>query len=113
MAAFFVHRRVIAVNLQRAATAIVLVAAGLTNSFAQDVPQQDRPAVKYPLTKQDDVVDEYFGRKVTDAYRWLEDTESEQTAAWVAAQNEVTQAYLESLPSRAPMRERLEKLWNN
>ncbi|MFK8111259.1 MAG: prolyl oligopeptidase family protein [Rubripirellula sp.] len=68
--------------------------------------------MKYPETKQTDVIDDYHGRKVSDPYRWLEDTESEETAAWIAQQNEVTQAYLRSIPERAPMRERLEKLWN-
>jgi len=66
----------------------------------------------YPATKTDDVVDDYHGNRVADPYRWLEDVESESTEAWVTAQNEVTQAYLKSLPSREPMRERLEALWN-
>lgn len=66
----------------------------------------------YPPTKKQDVTDEYFGRKVADPYRWLENVESDETEAWVTAQNEVTQTYLEQLPSRAPMREKLEQLWN-
>ncbi|MGB7345079.1 MAG: S9 family peptidase, partial [Pirellulaceae bacterium] len=68
--------------------------------------------MNYPETKTVDVVDDYFGNQVTDAYRWLEDTESKETADWIATQNELTQSYLESLPQRADMRERLEKLWN-
>ncbi len=59
-----------------------------------------------------DVIDDYHGRQVKDPYRWLEDTESEETAEWIAAQNAVTNRYLESIPSRAMMRKRLEKLWN-
>ncbi|WP_419189664.1 prolyl oligopeptidase family serine peptidase [Stieleria marina] len=68
--------------------------------------------MKYPATKTVDVVDDYFGNQVSDPYRWLEDTESDETAAWIAAQNKVTQSYLESLPQREEMRARLEKLWN-
>ncbi|QDT08987.1 Prolyl endopeptidase precursor [Planctomycetes bacterium K23_9] len=77
--------------------------------LAQDAPQLK---MKYPATKTVDVVDDYFGNQVSDPYRWLEDTESDETAAWIAAQNKVTQSYLESLPQREEMRARLEKLWN-
>lgn len=69
-------------------------------------------SMTYPETKTVDVSDDYHGRTVADPYRWLEDTESDQTAAWIAAQNEVTQKYLQALPSREPMRKRLESLWN-
>ena len=76
-------------------------------------PAQDASSpMKYPETKQVDVSDDYHGHSVKDPYRWLEDTESEETAEWIAAQNDLTQAYLKSLPDREPMRERLEKLWN-
>ncbi len=69
-------------------------------------------SITYPPSPVGDVVDNYHGRTVADPYRWLEDVESEQTEAWVAAQNEVTQSYLSKLPSRGPMRDRLEELWN-
>jgi prolyl oligopeptidase len=59
------------------------------------------------------VTDVYHGREVKDPYRWLEDTESEATAAWVGAQNEVTQRYLQSIPARAQIRAKLETLWNH
>ncbi|WP_182866068.1 prolyl oligopeptidase family serine peptidase [Rhodopirellula sp. JC639] len=68
--------------------------------------------LKYPVTETTDVQDSYHGIEVADPYRWLEDTESAETEQWVTAQNEVTQAYLQSLPQREPMRQRLEKLWN-
>lgn len=70
------------------------------------------PALKYPETESTNVVDDYFGRKVADPFRSLEDTESKQTAAWIEAQNKVTDQYLESIPARAAMRKRLERLWN-
>ncbi|MDG2221269.1 MAG: prolyl oligopeptidase family serine peptidase [Rubripirellula sp.] len=81
--------------------------------LAQDNSPTARPVVmKYPTTEKVAVVDDYQGRKVADPYRWLENTESEQTAAWIEAQNEVTQAFLESIPERRAMHERLERLWN-
>jgi len=58
--------------------------------------------LKYPETRQDPkVIDDYHGTKVADPYRWLEDDNSEETKAWVKAQNEVTFGYLNKLPKRA------------
>ena len=68
--------------------------------------------IKYPETKKVDTVDNYHGTKVTDAYRWLEDDNSEETKAWVKAQNEVTDSYLASIPYRKEVMKRLEELWN-
>ena len=66
----------------------------------------------YPETVRGDVVDNYFGTEVPDPYRWLEDDNSEATAAWVAAENAVTQDYLSQIPFRGAIRERLTELWN-
>jgi prolyl oligopeptidase len=67
----------------------------------------------YPETRQDKtVVDTYHGTQVADPFRWLEDDNSEETKAWVKAQNEVTFDYLHKLPKRDGLRARLEKLWN-
>ncbi len=68
--------------------------------------------VTYPETKKVDTVDTYFGVEVADPYRWLEDDLSEETAAWVKAENKVTFGYLEKIPFRNKIKERLEKLWN-
>ena len=68
--------------------------------------------LKYPRTKRVDVVDDYFGTKVKDPYRWLEDDNSEDTRLWVAAQNAVTDAYLATIPQRTAIRERLTQIWN-
>lgn len=66
----------------------------------------------YPETRQQDTVDVYHGTAVPDPYRWLEDVESEETAAWVERQNKLTFGYLESIPSRDRIRRRLTELWN-
>jgi prolyl oligopeptidase len=70
------------------------------------------PAVTYPETRKTDTVDDYFGTKVADPYRWLEDDNSEETKNWVKAQNKVTFGYLEQIPSRNKIKERLTKIWN-
>jgi prolyl oligopeptidase len=68
--------------------------------------------IKYPQAKKSDVVEDYHGTKVADPYRWLEDADAAETAAWVEAENKVTQAYLAGLPSRARYKERLTALYN-
>ena len=66
--------------------------------------------VTYPNTKKIDVVDDYFGTKVTDSYRWLEDDMSAETADWVKAQNKTTYGYLEQIPYRDKIKSRLAAL---
>jgi prolyl oligopeptidase len=65
----------------------------------------------YPATTRGEAVDDYHGVKVPDPYRWLEDPAAQATRAWVAAQNAVAQPYLESLPQRAWLGNRLKQLW--
>lgn len=67
---------------------------------------------KYPMTRKGDQVDDYHGVKVADPYRWLEDLDSEETRQWVEAENKLTFAFLDAIPQRAAIRERLTKLWN-
>ncbi|WP_347373501.1 prolyl oligopeptidase family serine peptidase [Aequorivita sp. Q41] len=69
-------------------------------------------SVTYPQTKKVDTVDTYFGVEVQDPYRWLEDDRSEETAAWVKAENEVTFGYLNKIPFREELKNRLSDLWN-
>ena len=68
------------------------------------------PKVNYPETAKDDVVDVYFGTEVADPYRWLENDTTAATAAWVAAQNAVTNQYLEQIPFRQALLDRLTSL---
>lgn len=69
-------------------------------------------SVVYPQTKKVDTVDTYFGEQIQDPYRWLEDDRSAETEAWVKAQNEVTFGYLEKIPFKNQIKERMEKIWN-
>ena len=68
--------------------------------------------VKYPITVKVDTVDTYFGTEVKDPYRWLEDDRSPETETWVEEQNKATFGYLEKVPFRSDLKNRLEKLWN-
>ncbi|MDO9695170.1 MAG: prolyl oligopeptidase family serine peptidase [Candidatus Latescibacteria bacterium] len=68
--------------------------------------------LQYPAAAKVDTVDDYHGTKVADPYRWLEDVDSEQTRAWVAAQNELTFGYLAKLPARERIKQRLTELWD-
>jgi prolyl oligopeptidase len=68
--------------------------------------------IEYPKTRTVAAVDDYHGTTVPDPYRWLEDLEAPETAAWVAAQNRVTDAYLAQQPLRQHFRRRIQRLWN-
>ena len=71
-----------------------------------------QPKLNYPETKKVDTVNTYFGQTVADPYRWLEDDRSKETEAWVKAENEATFGYLDNIPYREELKERLTKLWN-
>ena len=66
----------------------------------------------YPATPKDETVDEYFGTRVPDPYRWLEDDRSEATKNWVTAQNKITFSYLDKIPFRAAWLSRIKELNN-
>ncbi|MGB5961091.1 MAG: prolyl oligopeptidase family serine peptidase [Coleofasciculaceae cyanobacterium] len=70
------------------------------------------PSFNYPPTRKADQVDDYHGKKVADHYRWLEDPDSQETQAWVEAQNQITFDYLAKIEVRESIKQRLTKLWN-
>ncbi|WP_304133198.1 prolyl oligopeptidase family serine peptidase [Mesonia mobilis] len=74
--------------------------------------QKNKIALNYPETKKVDTVNTYFGTEVKDPYRWLEDDRSEETEAWVKSENKVTFDYLNQIPYRDSLKQRLSKLWN-
>lgn len=88
-------------------TALVLV--GCNNST---ISKNQTKTVTYPNTKKVDTVTNYFGTQVKDPYRWLEDDMSQETAGWVEDQNKTTFGYLENIPFREELKERLTTLWN-
>ncbi len=73
-----------------------------------DAPQ----ALVYPESVQVNQVDDYHGQAIADPYRWLEDPNSPETKAWIDAQNQVTFGYLDQIPERQSIRDRLTTLWN-
>ena len=68
--------------------------------------------VQYPETEKIVVTDTYFDVEVNDPYRWLEDDMAPEVKDWVTAQNKVTFSYLEQIPQRESLKNRLEELWN-
>jgi prolyl oligopeptidase len=86
------------------ATAFVVAVAA-----CQQAPE---PTMTYPMTIKGNVADDYHGTKIPDPYRWMEDLDSKETADWVAAQNKVTFDYLDKLPMRERLRQRLTELWD-
>lgn len=66
----------------------------------------------YPETRRSDHVDDYFGEKVADPYRWMEDLDNPEVKSWVEAQNKSTFEYLENIPQRNAIKERLRQLYN-
>lgn len=74
--------------------------------------QNNPTKVTYPVTEKTPVVDTYFDTEVLDNYRWLEDDYAPNTKSWVEKQNETTFSYLDNIPFRSELKERLEQLWN-
>src|ERR1041385_7310241 len=70
------------------------------------------PKLVYPVTRKVDQFDDYFGTKVADPYRWLEDETSPETKAWVDEENRVTFSYLDKIPYREKLKARLTQLYN-
>ncbi|WP_027076455.1 prolyl oligopeptidase family serine peptidase [Maribacter antarcticus] len=86
--------------------ALIILAACKTETKREPIP------VNYPTTAKVDTINTYFGTDIPDPYRWLEDDRSPETEAWVSEQNKTTFGYLENIPFRNDLKNRLEKLWN-
>src|SRR5438477_12981632 len=86
-------------------TALVLALAGST-LLAQS------SSLKYPAARKGDVVDDYFGTKVPDPYRWMEDLNAPEVKQWVDAENAVTFKYLDARAQRDAIKTRITELWN-
>jgi prolyl oligopeptidase len=91
------------------ASSVVLAVLLMTLAACQQAPE---PIMTYPATQKGDLVEDYFGTKVADPYRWMEDLDSKETAEWVAAQNQVTFDYLGKLPMHERFKQRITELWD-
>ena len=92
---------------------ILLCLSFVARQSVAQTPPFKTISVKYPITAKDaSATDNFFGTSVADPYRWLEDDSSAATGAWVAAENKVTQSYLNEIPFRQAIRDRYEKLFN-
>src|SRR5271155_729561 len=91
---------------------LALTAGGQDSPSSSSSSSSSPTLLPYPKPRRGDQVDDYHGTKVADPYRWLEDTDSAETHAWVEAENKVTFGYLDQLPYRQAIRDRLTKLWN-
>lgn len=73
---------------------------------------QTNQALVYPVTSTIDHIEQHHGVQVADPYRWLEDPNSDETKAWIEAQNQVTFTYLNQIPIRDRLKQRITTLWN-
>jgi prolyl oligopeptidase len=87
---------------------LIAVIAAIAMMSAQPIAQQ----LTYPAARKGPQVDTFFGVKVADPYRWLEDSDSAETRAWIDAENKLTFDFLSTIPERAAIKARLTKLWD-
>jgi prolyl oligopeptidase len=89
--------------------ALLLLAACSADSTRHDDAQ---PALAYPRAERVAQVDDYYGTRVQDPYRWLEQTSDTRVREWIGAENALAQPFLEGIPAREAIKKRLTQLWN-
>lgn len=87
---------------------VVTLLLPLSQSCKRKAPM----SIIYPVTVKVDSIDSYFGHQVADPYRWLENDQSAETKIWVEAQNSVTNAFLQTIPFRDSIKNRLQSVWS-
>ncbi|MFS2137001.1 prolyl oligopeptidase family serine peptidase [Duganella sp. Dugasp56] len=97
--------------MQRRLSLLASLILSQASALAQTCPAPGA-TLNYPITRTVDQQDNYHGTTIADPYRWLEDANSDETHAWVEAQNKLTQGYLSQIPGRDAIKSRLTKLWN-
>lgn len=91
---------------------IVLTLAAVVLPACTEPSRYPAADLQYPQARKAEVVDDYHGTNVPDPYRWLEDADSPETREWIEAENKITFGYLEQIPDREEIRQRLTKLWD-
>jgi prolyl oligopeptidase len=91
---------------------LTIASCVLIMSACSSPSEPAKPALTYPVSTMGNVVEDYHGTKVADPYRWMESLDSPEVAAWIKAENAVTDPYLASLPRRNALTDRLTALWN-
>lgn len=104
------------------AAAMTLIACGiflvqhasltLAQTATAGAAQKMIKPLSYPAAKKSDQIDDYHGVKVADPFRWLEDLDSAETRSWVEAENKLSFGFLNEIPARAKIKDRMTKLWN-
>jgi prolyl oligopeptidase len=97
-------------SARAAAAASLLALAACTAPPSMSTIEDERPA--YPPAERQDVCDDYHGTRVADPYRWLEDPDAPETVRWIEAQNALTRAWIDAVPERAAIEDRLRALWD-
>lgn len=87
-----------------------LLSAVVLSFLTGAVPAQR--SFDYPKPRRVDQIDDFHGTKVADPYRWMEQTDSQETVSWIEAENKLTESYMDSIPQRAKIKARLTELWN-
>ena len=94
-------------NVQRLTEAAFLIGIAFGSSLVAQ-----KPSLNYPSARRADVIDNYFGTKVADPYRWMEDLNSPELKQWIDAENALAFGYLNALPQRDALKARITELWN-
>jgi prolyl oligopeptidase len=89
-------------NLQRLTVATFLISIAFGSS-----PVAQKLSLNYPSARRGDVIDDYFGTKVADPYRWMEDLGSSELKQWIDAENALASGYLNALPQRDALKARI------
>src|SRR4051812_25321246 len=85
---------------------LLMIVSGTIGAQTQSAPPT------YPAAARGTQVDVYHGASIADPYRWLEDTDSPETKAWVEAENKLTDSFLATIPERPAIKNKLTLLWN-
>jgi len=112
MRSYSLTRVVVCLSLMGILVGISISFGAHAQNSTTGASQQMMKKNSYPVARKGDQVDDYHGVKVADPYRWLEDLDSDETRSWVDAENKLSFGFLEGIPARAAIKERITKLWN-